>query len=86
MAVIMVSRGAKVANPVLREVERCEKLAAELREQLALTPMGRRRAGRSVRGGRPLGSASAPDRAQPPRRRAKVVPLPAAVREALGDG
>jgi P27 family predicted phage terminase small subunit len=86
-AVLTGGRGAKVANPVLRELERAEKRAAELRDALGLTPTSRRKLGRALLGGRPTGSASAPDRAQPPsRRRANVVALmPAAVREALGD-
>jgi P27 family predicted phage terminase small subunit len=80
-------RGAKTANPVLRELERAEKRAAELRDALGLTPAGRRRIGSSVRGGRPAGAASARDRAQPPRRKGRVVPItmPREVRDALGD-
>jgi P27 family predicted phage terminase small subunit len=86
-AVLTGGRGAKAANPILRELERAEKLAAELREALGLTPAGRRRIGRAVQGGRPAGAASARDRAQPPRRRGKVVPItmPREVRAALGD-
>ena len=75
-AVLTGGRGAQVANPVLRELDRAERRAADLRDALGLTPLSRRRAGRAVRAGRPAGAASARDRAQPPsRRRAEVAAL-----------
>jgi P27 family predicted phage terminase small subunit len=72
-AMLTGGRGAKTANPVLRELERVERLAAELHDAFGLTPAGRRKLSRSVRGGRPAGAASAPDRARPARRRLRAV-------------
>jgi hypothetical protein len=72
-----------VSNPVLRELDRVERRAAEFREALGLTPTGRRRLGRQIQGGRPRGAASARDRAQPPRRKSNVIEIPLEVRQAL---
>jgi P27 family predicted phage terminase small subunit len=63
-------RGGVRVHPLVRAVERAQREAHLLGEALALSPMARRKLGMSVRGGRPAGAASAPDRA-----RAVVVPL-----------
>jgi P27 family predicted phage terminase small subunit len=83
-AVKIGGRGAKTANPLLRELDRAERRAAELRSELGLTPAGRRKIGRALTG-RPRGAASAPDRSAPPLRKAKVVSLPRKLREAIGE-
>jgi phage terminase small subunit len=77
------ARGATHANVLLREIDRAERRAADLRSDLGLTPVSRRRAGRAVRGGRPRGAASAADRRQPPVRKGKLIPLSPAVERAL---
>jgi hypothetical protein len=86
--VLVGGRGALRANPILAELAKWEKLASELRDSLALSPTGRRRAGRAVRG-RPQGAASAADRRQPPTRRAgnvKLFPLPREIEEMIDAG
>jgi phage terminase small subunit len=67
-ATVRSAHGGEVAHPLLKAVEVHARLVADLGRALGLTPEGRRRSGRSVRGGRPPGAASAPDRAAVPRR------------------
>lgn len=64
------ANGQPIPHPYLGMIERAERWAAECAATLALDPQARRKLSRSV--GRPAGAASAPDRAQPPRRRLKA--------------
>jgi hypothetical protein len=65
------STGQEVPSVLLRVQAELAKQILELETQLGLTLMAQRRSGHGVRGGRPAGSASAPDRAQPPMRLVK---------------
>jgi hypothetical protein len=77
------STGQSVPHSLLRVQAELAKQILALESELGLTLMSQRKAGRAVRGGRPAGAASAADRAQPPRRKGNVIPIPREVREAL---
>jgi hypothetical protein len=81
------STGQSVTHSLLRVQAELGKQILGLESELGLTLLSQRKAGRAVRGGRPQGAASARDRAQPPRRKANVVPmrLSERVQAAIGD-
>jgi P27 family predicted phage terminase small subunit len=69
------STGQHVPHSLLRVQSDLRKEISGLESELGLTLASQRKLGRAVRGGRPAGAASAPDRRQAPARRGKVTPL-----------
>jgi hypothetical protein len=79
------STGQHVPHSLLRVQAELGKQILGLESELGLTPVSRRKIGHAVRGGRPAGAASARDRAQPPRRKGKLIPLGPEIERALAD-
>jgi hypothetical protein len=79
-------RGGIAQEPLLFAIDRAERRVADLRAELALTPLARRKT-KHATPGRPPGAASAADRVTAPRRRGKVTPLrpPAALERMFDD-
>lgn len=79
----------RVPHVLLRVQGDLGRQILQLEQELALTPTAQRKIGRGVRGGRPQGAASAPDRAQPPRRRSsssvKLIPIGERAEKALAE-
>jgi hypothetical protein len=64
---------AQVPHPLIGQITVARREAALLGAALGLDPRGRQKLARRIGAGRPPGAASAPDRAQPPRRRLRAV-------------
>jgi hypothetical protein len=78
------SAGQNVIHSLVRVQAELSKQILTLETELGLTLVGQRKTGHGVRGGRPQGAASAPDRAgSPSRRKGNVFPLSPAVEEAI---
>jgi hypothetical protein len=77
------STGQQIPHSLLRVQAELGKQILVLESELGLTLLGQRKAGRAVRGGRPPGTASTPDRARPPRRRGNLIPLGDEVQAAI---